>query len=468
MRKAVKVIAAVTGRVCFIGFSIQIVAGLLWMLCNFTGFQRFGESFQYVEISKNFLCDEYVSILYPVLLLFARGIEDSLHIPYYCVMYLLQLFIALYAAHVFLQAMHPTDRLKNLWGSLVMLTFPLAMQCHLAILPESLTSSVLLLEFTWLWRAVREGEELRSHHLIKIVPFWLVSALLEPEYLYLGAIPVVIVFLYGVVCFGKKEPRQIVHNLIIVASFAGIIVGMNDLTQVEGVYGRVHQSLNAALFSRFSWSTADKTYEDWPEEVKRSVDEEMVRETSFYADNMFRIAGEAMEKYSGVERAEKLFGEVAWLSYARYRGQILHEMAWDVAGYGFAPVISELMLEKRGYDSYTLRNYELMLRHTPVLTTYYFHYSNWWFAVGVVLAGLLQLILWIRDLVRRHEKRGEDIFLWRKVFFWGTLIVSGICMAGWYTIRGGGMFDYKKTIVISCLWIAWVTVTGEEAIAWEE
>lgn len=468
MRKAVKVIVSVTGRVCFIGFSIQIVAGLLWMLCNFTGFQMFGESFQYVEISKNFLCDEYVGILYPVLLLFARGIEDSLHIPYYCVMYLLQLLIALYAAHAFLQAIHPTDKWKNLWGSLAILTFPLAMQCHLAILPESLTSSILLLEFTWLWLAVREGEEIRSHHLIRIVPFWLVSALLEPEFLYLGAVPVVLVFLYGVFRLGKKDPGQIVRNMIIVASFAGIILGMNDLTQVEGVYGRVHQSLNASLLSRFSWSTADRTYADWPEEVRRSVNEEMVWETSYYADNMFRIVGEAVEQYSGAERAEELFGEVASFSYSEYKERILHEIAWDVLGYGFAPVVSEFMLERRGYDSYSTRNYELMLHHAPVLTTRYFHYGCWWFAVGLIVAGLLQFMLWIRTLVRWRGKRESNTFLWRKAFFWGTMIVSGICMAGWYAMRGGGMFDYKKTIVIGCLWIAWAAVTGEKAAVWEE
>lgn len=456
MRKAVKVIAAVAGRVCFIGFSIQIVVGLLWMLYNFTGFQKFGESFQYVEISKSFLCDEYVSILYPVLLLFARGIEDFLPIPYYCVMYFLQIMLALYAAHAFLLAIHPAGRLKNLWGSLAILTFPMAMQCHLAVLPESLTSSMLLLEFTWLWHAVRDGEELKSRHLIRVVPFWLVSALLEPEYLYLGAVPVVLVFLYGAVRFGKKDPGQIVRNLIIVASFAGIIVGMNDLTQVEGVYGRVHRSLNAALFSRFSWSTLDSTYEDWPEEMRYSVDEGMMREASFYTDNMLQIVGEAVEEYSGVERARELFGEAARISYSQYRGKILHEMTWDVLGYGFAPAISELMLDKRGYDSYTLRNYELMRRHVPVLTTYYFHYGCWWFSAGVILACLLRIILRIRD------------FAWKKVFFWGTLIVSGICMAVWYTMRGGGMFDYKKTIVIGCLWIAWAIVIGEKAMAWEE
>ncbi len=465
MRRVVKAAAAVTGRMCMIGFSIQIVLGLFWMLCNFAGFQKFGDTYLYEQVSKDFLCDPNVGILYPVLLLFARGIEGLFGVSCHCVMYALQLAVALYAAHAFLQAVYPSGRPANLWGSLAMLTFPMAMQCHLAVLPESLTGSMMLLELAWTWAALKGGKEIRSMDLARIAVFWLVGALLQPEYLYLGAVPVALVFLYGLVCFSPKKPTQIANHLIIVVSFAGIILGMNDLTQTKDACGRGTLSLNAALFSRFSWSTADKTYEDWPQEVRQCLDPDQVRETFFYADNMLRVAGRAVEESYGAERAEELFGQVARLSYSRYRDRILHEMAWDAAGYVFSPPISVLLLRGRGYDSYTTRNYDLMMNRTPALASRYFHYSGWWFGLALVMAAALQALFWLRALGRLRGERGGTLF-GRKAFFWGILLLTGVGMTIWYTMRGGGMFDYKKTIVIGCLWTAWASTAGVRAAVW--
>ena len=77
MQRAVRHISAILGRVIFIGFSIQIVFGMTWMCLNFSKLPQFGESLFYVEISKNFICDEYTGILYPVFLLLARGIPKE-------------------------------------------------------------------------------------------------------------------------------------------------------------------------------------------------------------------------------------------------------------------------------------------------------------------------------------------------------------------------------------------------------
>ena len=74
MQKAVGRISALLSRIIFIGMSIQIVLGIVWMCGNFLYFQDFGESAFYVSVSKNFFCDEYTGILYPVDLLLARGI----------------------------------------------------------------------------------------------------------------------------------------------------------------------------------------------------------------------------------------------------------------------------------------------------------------------------------------------------------------------------------------------------------
>ncbi len=293
MQKAVRAVLAVAGRVCLIGFSIQIVLGLLWMFCNFTGFQQFGDSILYEELSKSLLCDEYVGILYPVLVFLAREAAGPFSIPYYCLLYLLQLLVALYAAHAFLRETG-MSRLWNLWGSLTMLTSPMAMQCHLAVLPESLVSSCLLLEFVWLWRGMAQEGVLQGKDLAKAAPVWLAAALLKPDYLYLGAVPMTLVLLYGVVLGGKRGLRQAGYGLLTLVICGGFLVGIGALTTEEGALGRVHRSVEASLFSRFSWSTLNDTYEMWPEEMKACVNREMVWEASLYSDNLMPVVGVAL------------------------------------------------------------------------------------------------------------------------------------------------------------------------------
>lgn len=463
MQKAVKSVSAVIGRVFFIGFSIQIVMGLIWMLCNFTGFQEFGESYFYVEISKNFLCDEYTGILYPVFLLFARGVEGLIHIPYYYVMYLVQLAIALYAAHFFLQAVHPSSKFWNIWGSLAIITLPMAMQSHLAILPKSLTCSFLLTELGFVRLALREGEPLGSGHLMRVLPFWLLTALLEPQYLYLGAIPVGLLFLYGLVRFGKKNPRQLLYNCILIAAFAGIIMGMNDLTQVEGEYGRVRQSFSASMLSRCSWTTMFKRREAWPEELRVYVDDDIMWQTSFYADNISGVLEPYLEEKLGIEDSQQVFREIAESAWNLFRPQILHEMAWDVFGYSFSPIAAKMFLDGRGYASYCTRNYDIMRQKTPVLTKYYFNYGCWWFGAGLALAAAAQLLVWCRRMLegKLFEKRGS---MGRKLFFLIVCIMTGGVTVVWYTMQGAAMMDYKHTTAIVSLWLAWMTVLSEEAV----
>lgn len=456
MRKAGSVISAVAGRICLIGFSIQIVLGLLWMFCNFTGYQEFGDSLLYEEISKSFLCDEYVGILYPVLVLFARVAGSWFSVPGHCLLYLMQLAVAWYAAHAFLQTIWHSSRWWNLWGSLAILTSPMAMQCHLAVLPESLISSFLLLEFVWLWRSMERSGILQGRHLIKAAPFWLMAALLKPEYLYLGAVPMILVLVYGIVHGGRREWRQTGYNLLIVVCCAGSLVAANELIQEEGSRGRVHRSVEASLFSRFSWSTLNDTYALWPEEMRGGVDSAMIWEASLYSDNLMPVVGTAMEQYYGEERAKELFAEAARISYEWNGAQIRHEILWDVFGYGFAPVAARMLLQGRGYYSYCMRNYDIMRSGFPVLTKYYFNYACWWFVAGLILAGFLQCVRGCKSFLDRRKETGLKFIQWRYLCWWSVVAVSCLGMMIWYAMQGGGIYDYKNTAAISCVWMAWI------------
>ncbi len=434
--------------ILFIGFSVQIVLGICWMVMNFPYVQMFGESALYVEISKNLICDEYEGILYPVVILLARGIEEIFPIPYYCILYLLQLGVAFWAGYQFLQCVGIKKKMLLIWGGMALVTFPMVLQCHLAVLPDSLVASFVLLELVYSLRVVLNRQQLCAVGFVKVLSFWLLTALLQPEYLYLGAVPVMILFVYGIIKAWKKQKKVMLYNGILLMAFVGMIVGMWSLTQIDGYYGRAHQSFSAMMASRCIWPYVNQDYEFWPEEVKAQISWSEAKQIDYYADNTERILGRILEEALGMERTEELLGVIAKQAWQAHRNAIVHDAAWDVVGYTFSPLVVQRQLTGKAYDSYSGRNYDIMRMNTPQLAEYFLNYSCWWFAVGLGVAVLAQLAVLIRE--KRSFWNVEKVI----VFIGWILTVLGMVL--YYTMRGAGRMDYKKGIAITLLWIVWM------------
>lgn len=445
MQKACRHILAVAGRIIFIGVSIQIVLGILWIFRNFLNFQQFGESALYVQISKNFLCDEYTGILYPVILMLTRGVGDILHIPYYLVVYLVQLLFACYAAHRFVQKIHRTGRGMDLWCTFAMLTIPMALQCHLAILPHSLTSSFALLELSFAWEAICGEQQICAVQLVKTAPFWLLCTLLMPEFLYLGAIPIILVLVFSLFQKENRKARQIFYHVAVICAFAGIIVSVGRLTRTDGSLGRAQKSVSASAASRFAWSSLMDYYDEWPQEMKNAVDYGKLMECAFYPDNMARVLEPLAEKTLGVEQAQEFFWQISKTAWTNNRRDILHEMAWDAASYAVSPLTLQLQLKGRGYDSSSGRNYEIMRQNAPVLTRQYVNYSCWWFGVSLVLLVAAALACGICK-----RKKITKQFLYSCIL----CVMSAAFLIAWYTLQGAGIMDYKNAILVNLLWMA--------------
>ncbi len=448
MKKAAVWVLKLLKSVIFIGFGIQTVLGIVWMCRNFMSFQEFGESAVYAQSSRNFIFDEYTGVLYPVFLLLAEGVEAVIRLPYYCVLYAVQLGAAFVSAWLFLreivfrreESKKSRTKLWCIFGSLAVVTLPAAMQCHLAVLPNSLASSFFLLELLSGFMLMRGKKE----SFLTMPVFWMLCTLLMPEYLVIGIVPVMFVLLY--LLAAKKGIRQAGILLAGIAVAAGLSVGIQTLTGEQGYYGRVEKSPAFAAARRFAWTNLMDTYGEWPEEVRSAVDYGAVKESSFYPANMESIFGSLMEEALGREQAQEFFWELAGIGWEGNRREILHDIAWDGFGYVFSPIALQMQLTGRGYDAYSGRNYEIMRNDTPVLSRIYMDYGCWWFGAALCLTVVLQLMLWC-FLGKRPVKRAV----------WAVLlpVISCGAAAFWYTMRGAGMMDYKLTVFINCLWSLW-------------
>lgn len=402
MQKAMGHIRAIVSRIVFIGVSAQILLGLLWMLLAFDHRQDFVGS-AYAEWLDG--------------LLFGVAYEP--------VIYLLQLSIAFIAGYQLIESLGTQGIFWKVWGSLALLTYPYAMQCHMAILPDSLAFSFFLLLL---------ASGLKRNKCIYI--FWLLSALFLPEYLYFGAVSVLFYFFASVKKAGSL--KKIGWELLVIASVVFLALGYHKVSATE------HDSPEAAWFRRTVWSSFYQFYPDWPEEVRVVITDEEYNAVTILPESMTQIVQPKVYEVMGEENAKNWFVEFGTFVFKANREQIISEVVKDAGGYLAPQVLVQLRLAGKGGTSYCARNYELMRAGHPRLTGYYVDYSGMWFAAGLVC------VLFLKMISGKERKRWDKL---KNKWMCTVGLVTALLMVCWYTLATAGLWDPKKALFVGELWM---------------
>lgn len=419
MKKTVGYLSTLLKGILFIGFSIQIIFGLVWMCFNFMQVQAFGEPEGY---------------LYPLLLRFFGGVPQ--------ILYLLQLGLAGFSAGALLKPVVRKGVFRLGWCVLALLTLPFSMQCHLALLPYSFVCSLLFLEVSSCRSAMADRQDISCVGLAKGAACWLILFLLLPEYKWLGGIPLALTVLFRVPELVKKL-RRMAYCLLIIAAFWGVIVGSGRLSGIPEERG---ESFWFSLACRIAWPTVWHDADGWPEELK-TVTAPVLWETTYNSGNMERLLRPAIENAVGVEQAEVYYRQMAALAWRIHSSAIIRQMGGDALVYVLPQVILPLQLEGRGYDSFSGRNYEIMLGRHFRLTKYYVNYSCWWFVVAFWAVLFLAVL---------RIAAGEKLIERKVPGFLIMCALSAGAVTVYYIMHGAGMSDYKCTLAVSTVWTVWM------------
>ncbi|MFR2604594.1 MAG: hypothetical protein ACLTAX_04665 [Waltera sp.] len=398
MQKIGRASAQVAGRFLFLGVSVQILLGICWGVRSFGIFPEFGDSYTWLKASETLVCDDYMGIGYPLFLMLVKGIESISSIPYTFFVYTVQILIAFYAGVVFLRACGVTGKKIFLcWGSLALLTFPCAMQSHLAVLPNSPGYSFLLLELSAVIRILRQdavaedGETTAParplHGLFEAGIWWALSTLCVVENLYLGSGTAYCSVADTSVAAteqkdGEKESRPGIFapsgnggNFI----HAGAHVADTGQLREGGEYGeRRHDApVQARTHMR-----EEEEYDEWPEQLRTWMTWKEMRNAGYYAGTMESGIQKTLEDRFGKAEAQKIFREYAEYHLKTYTSDNIHQIAWDCLGYAMPTVLLQLLLDGRGYDSFSGRNVDIMMTGDPRLTELLLKYSSLVVPVG--------------------------------------------------------------------------------------
>lgn len=428
MRKAAGAVRLVIKNILFIGFTVQICLGLFWMVGNFTKIQDF------TPVDTG---------VYPFFLQLAgKG---------YVLIYLLQLGIALYAGYRLLTKLHAGGRGICLWGSLALMTLPMATQCHMALLPYSLVCSLGLLEISFVCELAGGKDISCIKALAGSLACFAVQCLLWPKYCIPGAVlPFLLLFWKLPVMLRERE---FFRGLLLAVCFLAVTaVGYGAGQSGESDEGNISE-WGWLLVKRVCWPTI---WEDWgaiPEEINLAT-HDVVWVSSYYPHNMDVYLKPAIEEATTPEAADDLMRKMIRHAWNIHYPMVVRQVGWDVLGYGVTPLILPLQLTGDAYNSCSGRNYEIMRNGTPTLTKYYVKTACGWFAASLVLlfgAAVMSCIakpVRIRDVISRAVP-----------FF--TVIISAGAVILFFTMQGAGIMDYKYTVWINQLWIV-----GSIKIVW--
>ncbi len=451
-----------------IGMTVQILLGIVWILCNFPSQWTYPETEYYISVADSWILDEYTGVLYPVLIKGSQMVMGFLGLPFEGLLYLVQIIVAFMCYSVFvllcwwnrdtahghgegeeqgiLRGGNRKSLFRAAFGGLYLMTVPLCVQWHLSILPNSLLSSLFLLLLGFCIRAVRNKEYCNRKFVLQVCILWAAMTLLQPDYWWFGLIPVLYI---GISLIRQKAFRMLLCLLAVAIISSVGSVAINTLVQTPGSNGKIQKSLGASMVSRMVWPNFHTNYFFWPDEIKEIMTQIEGLYISEHADMVQISFGPMVEEAYGKEKANEFYWEMAINCFTVRTKEVVTAIRDDFAAYLFTPWQVKVQLDGGGL-SYSGWNYGKMKTETPGLTRWYVDYGLISFRIGIILVACLE----VGECIKRRRIKVSGCREGRCL-----LVLCVLSQVMWYTMAGGGMMDYRNVPVVVLLWY-YVIVLG--------
>lgn len=436
----------------------QILSGIVWLIKNMGHLSQFHETYIYTKAAENLVLDEYMGILYPLLIALAKGIEEIIPLPYYTFLYFVQVVCASFSGFYFLYRMKwikqkgKKGKILAVLATLYLLTFPLLLQLHLAVLPYSLAMSAAVLLIGEGLFYLRNGELVSGSVLIKLCGLWLLTYLLLPDCGLLMGVFVCGIFL-GIPGQNKRWRLRLLMALVSTALCFGVISGS---TQTPGSMGRMQKTTGAAMVSRFVWPHFVNYSFYWDERINETFEYlDLLRFAQSPEAVMYEFGPILEEKY-GKEEADSIYRDMAVTSLRLGTRQALAGAGRDFLSF-LCPQAAVQEQLRDNDSSLSGWNYGRMQDNAPVATKYYMNIALTGWNV-MCLLGMIRLL--IEKILRAGSGCRSDRVSGSLPHRWhmpqaGPVLLLMLAMAAWYTMCGG-MQDYKKAMVTTFIWTLFV------------
>lgn len=430
----------------FILLSLQIAAGCIWGVYNCTSLRMFGDTTLLLKQSETLSITGGGGVIYPALLAVVRTMTVNGPVRFYVLMYLLQIILAFISWFFFSGKVLGLEKKgARIWTALAIITCPFAMQCHLAVLEYSFVSSLMCLlvtfqiVFTREWKKSENGlgmeRALRDVCVVSL--FWLMLSLLRREFILLGMIPVAVV-LVTVLGRGHFSGKLMKIWPVLLAGVFFMIIFMTDSLFRSDDRLNAGDVFKRSLYYRVAWSEdLDELYQ-WPDYITNVVDRSTMHAVMEDPGLVSTVFADAVQEKLGREGASDEMFAWAKVAFRDNKKKIVIDTVTEIAGYLFVPFFSELKLRGIGLPGYCAGIYDVMRRNAPGFTGYYMRLSSVIYCFMMPSALILFFIRKRAGKLREYVPAGM------------MLAVAAVI----YTFSGNNVWDQRKGLFATCMWIA--------------
>lgn len=408
---------------------LQIALGVVYIGSNFMAVPQFSDTTVYLEMTENFVADEYTGILYPGLVRVCKSVP---FIPFQIMIYMAQIIVGLFAAYHFV---HTWTRKwwKALTCALWLNTIPFVAQAHVTVLPHSLACSFLLLMLLEVIRGSMRRQALNPTEWAVFLCSYTILAQLTQEYMFAGSLLLV----WAVFLQLYAQSHRILLFMVNVLISTGILVinlAITDSMCTPGYYGRIQNTPESHFFQRFGVLTlCDKYRVYMPEEVSDCFSGEDLDGLGRYPYQVVTDFGPMLEARYGKEKANELYRKLGVLGWNTATTENILHVLRDTAGY-ILPAGDFLTWQSGGLKGASGWNYQQFMENRPMFSSMYAKvcYSLWAVCFGgSVVAFLVRCI------------RKKQFYLHVII---PTALFLGVYALG-FALRGTDVYDYKQALL---------------------
>lgn len=433
---------------------VQIVCGVIWTVANYNTVPSFGDSGEYIKLSKTMVLDEYRPVLYPLLIRMARSI-DKAHYHHY--IYALQLGLSLFCMSYAVFAIDTlyTGRKRRftpgrlaLWvyGGLYLSMIPMIAFMNLTILTDSIANSLLVLMLAVSIQIIYGGKASVGKGIVLAVTM-IGQFLIRADRLYSGLLIFAILAVIAIVRSPECRRKLLLGGLCIAVITYGVFCVVSGATQVQGRNGRIRTDLNFVLLDRVVWPHMAENYEYFPEEIRENISLEEAQRFDQHNNYVMYETAPMLEKRVGREKAGEFYREMARVVWERQSSVVLKTI-----GETALRALTVPLTHYQGINGWYTRsavqwNIKCLSNETPEWTV---NFDKTGFFVTIVMLVL--------SLAVRVIDRMTGCFKKRPFALTPFLIASAvICL--WFTLGDGAPLNDRYMLIIYVTYSLWPLTT---------
>jgi 4-amino-4-deoxy-L-arabinose transferase-like glycosyltransferase len=319
---------------------LSAFAGAVWMSRNISNIPEYGDTGEYLVLSKHLLVDQYRGILYPYLLNLSNYWAYVIGINIQHVVYCIQILLTFFSSYLLAYAISPYLRkdgpsvpcqLPAFFAGAVVLLDPLVAHFSLTILADSLATSFTMMFLSFLIFALKDNK--RQFLYIALSTLFLVFiSLIRIDKLYFG----LIVFFFFIVLLALKNKSQGNRRkkTAIAFSIFSLCVAMLCVSFVKSEtqiynHNRPPLDISSLAFNRIVWPRMSDAYKYFPVKIKEKITEAEAQEFDKHSNNVFPFLVKTLQENDG----KKIISSITRITLEHFPIQVAAKTAFDFAKY---------------------------------------------------------------------------------------------------------------------------------------